>query len=111
VRLALGVECSGSCPVVIERISEIPEEYIVHLLSIKLIMLDEIVSCGCRTWSVTFGEEHGQRVFETRVLREVFGTKMEEVTGEWRKLTNVELKYLFSQNTVKPQFYVPMFCI
>jgi hypothetical protein len=30
------------------------------------------------------------------MLREVFGTKMEEVTGDWRKLANEELKYLFS---------------
>jgi hypothetical protein len=28
---------------------------------------------------------------ENRVLRKVFGTKMEEVAGDWRRLHNVEL--------------------
>jgi hypothetical protein len=36
-------------------------------------------------------EEHRLRFFENRVLREVFGYKGEEVTGEWRRLHNEEL--------------------
>ena len=32
------------------------------------------------------------RVFENRVLRRVFGPKRDEITGEWRKLHNVELE-------------------
>jgi hypothetical protein len=31
-------------------------------------------------------------VFENRVLRRIFGSKMDEVTGEWRKLHNEELR-------------------
>jgi hypothetical protein len=34
-------------------------------------------------------------VFENRVLRRVFGSKRDEVTGEWRKLHNEELKDLY----------------
>jgi hypothetical protein len=34
-------------------------------------------------------------VFENRVLRRVFGSKRDEVTGEWRKLHNEELRDLF----------------
>jgi len=30
-------------------------------------------------------------VFENRVLREIFGTERDVVTGEWRKLHNEEL--------------------
>jgi hypothetical protein len=30
-------------------------------------------------------------MFENRVLRRIFGTKRDEVTGEWRKLHNEEL--------------------
>jgi hypothetical protein len=30
-------------------------------------------------------------VLENRVLRGIFGTKRDEVTGEWRKLHNKEL--------------------
>ena len=35
-------------------------------------------------------------MFENRVLRRVFGPKRDEVTGEWRKLHNEELRDLFS---------------
>jgi hypothetical protein len=41
-------------------------------------------------------EERGLRVFENRVLRSVFGPKMDEVTGDWRKLHNEELNDLYS---------------
>ena len=35
-------------------------------------------------------------MFENRVLRGVFGSKMDEVTGEWRKLHNEEFRDLYS---------------
>ena len=35
-------------------------------------------------------------MFENRVLRRVFGLKRDEVTGEWRKLHNEELRDLYS---------------
>jgi len=36
-------------------------------------------------------EERSLRVFENRVLVEIFGPKADEVTGEWRRLHNEEL--------------------
>ncbi|KAJ4444635.1 hypothetical protein ANN_06431 [Periplaneta americana] len=36
------------------------------------------------------------RVFENKVLRKIFGTKRDEVTGEWTKLHNAELHALYS---------------
>jgi hypothetical protein len=47
---------------------------------------------GVRLWSLTLREEHRLRVFENRVLRRIFGPKRDEVTGEWRRLHNKELK-------------------
>ena len=35
---------------------------------------------GCETWSLTLSEEHRLRMFENRVLREIFGPKKDEVT-------------------------------
>jgi hypothetical protein len=35
-------------------------------------------------------------VFENRVLRRIFASKRDEVTGEWRKLHNEELHDLYS---------------
>jgi hypothetical protein len=39
-------------------------------------------------------------VFENRVLRRIFGPKKNEVTGEWRKLHNVELRDLYSSPSI-----------
>jgi hypothetical protein len=35
-------------------------------------------------------------MFENRVLRRIFGPKRDEVTREWRKLHNEELRDLYS---------------
>jgi hypothetical protein len=35
------------------------------------------------------------RVFESKVLRRMFGLKKDEVTGEWRKLHSKELSELY----------------
>jgi hypothetical protein len=51
---------------------------------------------GCETWSLTLREEHKLRVFENRVLRRIFGTTRDEVTGERRKLHSEELDNLYS---------------
>jgi hypothetical protein len=45
-------------------------------------------------------EERRLRVFENRVLSGVFGSKRDEVTGEWRKLHNEELHDLYSSPTM-----------
>jgi hypothetical protein len=36
------------------------------------------------------------RVIENRVMRRIFGSKRDEITGEWRKLHNEELNNLYS---------------
>jgi len=40
--------------------------------------------------------EHRLRVFKNGVLRRIFGSKRDKVTGEWRKLHYEELNDLFS---------------
>ena len=50
---------------------------------------------GCETWSLTLREECSLRVFESMVLRRIFGYREEEVTREWRKLHNEELYALY----------------
>jgi hypothetical protein len=61
----------------------------------KTIVLP-VVLYGCETWSLTLREEHRMRVFENRVLRRIFRPKRDEVTREWRKLHNEELRDLYS---------------
>jgi len=45
---------------------------------------------------LTLREERNLRVFENIVLRRIFGSRRDEVTGEWRRLHNEELNDLHS---------------
>ena len=59
-----------------------------------------VVLYGCETLSLTLREEHRLRVFENMVLRGLFGSKRDGVTGEWRKLHNEELSDLYSSPNI-----------
>jgi hypothetical protein len=65
----------------------------------KTIILP-VVLHGCENWSLTLREEHRLRVFENRVLRRIFGPKRDEVTVEWRKLHNEELRDLYPSPSI-----------
>jgi hypothetical protein len=56
-----------------------------------------MVLYGCETCSLTLREEHRLGVFE---LRRIFGPKRDEVTGDWRKLHNEELRDLNSSPSI-----------
>jgi hypothetical protein len=64
----------------------------------KIWAMAELDKKGLSTWGTKILEGYMDRlrVFENRVLRRVFGPKRDEVTGEWRKLHNEELRDLYS---------------
>jgi hypothetical protein len=68
-------------------------------IQIYSIIILSVVLYECETWSLTLREEHTLKVFENRVLRR-FGQKTDEVTGEWRKLHNEELRDLYSSPSI-----------
>ena len=61
----------------------------------NIVTVNYNVLYGCETWSLTLREERRLRVFETRCFRRIFGPKMDEVTGELRKLHIEELNVLY----------------
>jgi hypothetical protein len=69
------------------------------LVHYKAIIL-HVILYGCETWSLTLREEHRLRVFENKVLRMILVPKKDEVTGEWRKLHNEELRDLYSSPSI-----------
>jgi hypothetical protein len=55
---------------------------------------------GLLRFRIPLRDEHRLKVFENRVLRRIFGPKRDEVTGEWRKLYNEELRNLYSSPSI-----------
>jgi hypothetical protein len=55
-----------------------------------------VVLYGCKTWFLTLRDEHRLGAIENRVLRRIYEPRRDEVTGEWRKLHNEELRDLYS---------------
>jgi hypothetical protein len=76
-----------------------------HLLSKNLkiykTVILPVVSYGCETSSLTLREQYRLRVFENRVLRRIFGLKIEEVVLGWRRLHNEELHNLYASLNIK----------
>jgi hypothetical protein len=67
-----------------------------------IIIILRVVLCGRETWSLTLREELRRRMFENRVIISIFGSKTDDVAGEWRKLHNEELNDLnFPPNIVR----------
>jgi hypothetical protein len=59
-----------------------------------------VVLYECEAWFLTLREEHRLRVFDSRVLRKIFGPKRDVVTGEWIRLHNEELYALYSSPNI-----------
>jgi len=51
-----------------------------------------MVLYGCEAWSFASRLEHTLSVFENRAPRKIFGTKLEDVTVNWRRLHNVGMQ-------------------
>jgi hypothetical protein len=77
--------------------------FLSHIKNLKIkiykIVILPVVLYGCKTWSVTLGEEYGLRISENRVLRKIFGPKR-EAKRSWRKLHNDELHSLYSSPNI-----------
>jgi len=64
-------------------------------IKIYIIIILPVVLNGCETWSLILGEKRRLRVFESKMLRRIYGPKRVEVTGERRKLHNEKLNDLY----------------
>ena len=84
----------------------------IIMMIIIIIIIIKFRTCGTivllvvlyafEIWSLTLREEHRMMVYENRVLRRIFGSKRDEVTGKWRKLRKEELYYLYcSPNIIR----------
>jgi len=49
---------------------------------------------------LTLSEKRKLRVFENMVLRRIFGTRRDEVMGDWRRLYNEEINDLYSSPNI-----------
>jgi hypothetical protein len=52
------------------------------------------------TGSLTLKEERRLKVFANRVLRRIFRSKRDKVTGEWTRLHKEELNDLYSSTNI-----------
>ena len=74
---------------------------IINIKTLRTVILSFILY-GYENWSLTLKEEHLLRVFQSKVLRRIFGPKRDKVAGEWRELYNEKLNEMYSSpNTIQ----------
>jgi hypothetical protein len=67
---------------------------------IKIRTFRNIILPAVLYGSVILREQRRLRVFENMILRKISRTMRDEATGEWRKLHNEEIYYLYSSPNV-----------
>ena len=92
----VGLKSSNACYYSVQNL--LSSRLLSKNLKIKVYrtIILPVVQYGCETWLLTLRVERRLRVFENRVLRRVLGSNRDEVTGEWRKLHNEELRGFYS---------------
>ena len=68
-------------------------------LKIYKSLIRPIVTYGCEAWTLTNRNEQYLRIFESRILRKMFGSVQNE-EGFWRIRTNYELNDLIKNADV-----------
>jgi hypothetical protein len=71
----------------------------VNIRIYRIVILPVVLN-GCETWSLKLRKEHRLSVFESRVLKRIFGLKRDEVIGGWRRLHNEELHNLYGSPSI-----------
>jgi hypothetical protein len=67
---------------------------VVKIKKYKTIILNTVLY-GCETWPLTLREKRILRVSGNRMLGLIFGSKKDEVTGDWRIFHYQELYNLY----------------
>jgi hypothetical protein len=78
-----------------------PSYCFLRTVKIRKTIILHVGLYDCETWSRTLREEHRLGVLENRMLREIFGRKRDEVTGDWRELHNDELHSSYSSPDIR----------
>jgi hypothetical protein len=61
------------------------------MITLFLSIILSLVLYGCETSYLILREECMLRVFENRVLWQIFAPKLEDLTGDWRRLSIEDL--------------------
>ena len=72
----------------------VPDSNTVHIIRIKYIFPLYFI----RMRNLVCHIKH--RVFRNRVTRKIFGPKVEQMTGHWRKLHNEKLHHLYCSQKI-----------
>jgi hypothetical protein len=72
----------------------------IKIKKYKTTILPVILN-ACKNWSLTLREKRRLQIFENWALKNLFGSKRDEVTGKWRKVHIEELYNLYSPNIIR----------
>jgi hypothetical protein len=66
------------------------------MIKLYITYLHPIAMYGCETWSTTKGDENKLLTFERKVLRKIYGSVLNPITGLYERRKNADLSRLYN---------------
>ena len=64
---------------------------------IQGIIIRPVLLYACETWPTTKGDEDKLAILERRILRRIFGPKINNMTQQYEKRNNIEIQQLYKE--------------
>lgn len=65
-------------------------------MRMHMTLLRSIILYGSERWTMRKTDEFRLVIFETKILRKMYGAVFDSQTNEWRKLHNYEVQMLYN---------------
>ena len=73
-------------------------------ITIYKVIIRPVILYDCETWITTKGDKDKLAIFERRILRRIFEPKINNITQQYEKRSNIEIQQLYKEPDIEAVF-------